>query len=405
MHLVPALARAHGVDEKARTFTPWSHVVSLMFAHLARAMGLNEVCDSLHLNRGMFSTIRGAVAPNRNTLSHANRERNPAMAQALYWSVMDALMRQSPAFARSGMRGRFVSRFKAAIHAIDSTTIQLIASCMDWAKHRRRKAAAKCHVRLHLQGGMPQCVIVDSAKDHDAVKARPLCDGLQPGEIVIGDRAYVSFRFLADLSERGVYWVMRVKKNLKVRVVRRRPRSTDPTIVRDDEVILVLSGTKTKYPMRFRRVIAWVEVDGRPKLMEFMTNNLEWSPRSVAELYRCRWDIEVFFKELKQTVQLTDFLGHSAAAVKWQVWMGLLVHLLLRYQAFLSRWAHSFSRLAAIVRAALWKRWHLGELLACYGTAGGRFRGLGPPEQGLLPGFGQFTNVPVGQPNVVFAHA
>ena len=401
-HLVPKLAREYGVEEKARTFTPWSHAISLMFAHLARAMGLNEVCDSLHLNRGMFSTIRGAAVPNRNTLSHANRERNPAMAEALYWSVMKALMQVSPAFARSRTRGRFVSRFKAAIHAIDSTTIQLIASCMDWAKHRRRKAAAKCHVRLHLQGGMPQCVIVDSAKDHDAVKARALCEGLQAGEIVIGDRAYVSFRFLADLTERGVYWVMRVKKNLQVRVMKRRPVTADASIVRDDEVVLVLPGTKAKYPMRFRRVIAWVEVDGRPKLMAFMTNHLEWSPRSVAELYRCRWDIEVFFKELKQTLQLTDFLGHNAAAVKWQVWIGLLVHLLLRYQAFLSRWAHSFSRLAAIVRAALWKRWHLGELLAGYGTAGGRFRCLGPPEQGLLPGFGEFTHVPVGQPMVVF---
>lgn len=403
-HVVPKLAREHGVDEKARTFTPWSHVVSLMFAHLSRAMGLNEVCDSLHLNRGMFSTIRGAVAPNRNTLSHANRQRNPAMAQALYWTVMETLMRQSPGFARSRARGRFTSRFKAAIHAIDSTTIQLIASCMDWAKHRRRKAAAKCHVRLHLQGGLPQCVIVDSAKDHDAMKARGLCEQLQAGEIVIGDRAYVAFRFLADLTERGIHWVMRVKKNLQMRVVKRRPIPSDSNIVRDDEVILALPGTRKKYLMRFRRVIAWVEVDGRPKLMAFMTNNLDWSPRSVAELYRRRWDIEVFFKEIKQTVQLTDFLGHNASAVKWQVWMGLLVHLLLRYQAFLSGWSHSSSRLAAIVRAAIWKRWHLGELLNGYGTAGGRFRCLGPPNQPLLPGFGEFTHTPMGQPDLAFAN-
>jgi hypothetical protein len=397
-HLVPKLAREHGVDVKARTFTPWSHVVSLIFAHVTRSTGLNEVCDSLHMNAGMLSTIRGAVPPVRNTFSHANRERPASMAQALYWAVMDALVQQSPAFCKSSKLRGFLRRFRTAIHAIDSTTIQLIASCMSWAKHRRRKAAAKCHLRLHLQSQLPQCVIVDSAKDHDAKKALALCDGLKEGEIVIGDRAYVDFPHLWTLDERGVYWVMRTKRQLRLRVVRRRKTASHERIVRDDEVVLVKSATRQSYPSRFRRIRAWVEVDGREVLMEFMTNNLEWSPWTVAELYRARWDIEVFFKELKQTLQFTDFFGHNASAVQWQIWTGLLTHLLLRYEAFLSTWNHSFSRLAAIIRAAWWKCWHLNELLQSYGTAGGRYRFLGPPIQGLLPGFEMFTHQPVGQP-------
>jgi IS4 transposase len=106
------------------------------------------------------------------------------------------------------------------------------------------------------------------------------------------------------------------------------------------------------------------------------------------ELYRCRWQIEVFFKQIKQTLQLADFLGTTANAVRWQVWTALLVYLLLRYLGFLANWSHSFSRLFTLIRAALWKKWDVLSLLRCYGTAGGHFRYLAQPEQAYLPGCG-----------------
>jgi IS4 transposase len=121
--------------------------------------------------------------------------------------------------------------------------------------------------------------------------------------------------------------------------------------------------------------------------MTFLTNNLEWSPRSVADLYRCRWQIEVFFKQIKQTLQLADFLGHNANAVRWQVWMALLVYVLLRYLSYLSKWAHSFTRLFTILRAVLWAKLDLFALLDGYGTAKGSFRNLARPEQAYFSGF------------------
>lgn len=121
--------------------------------------------------------------------------------------------------------------------------------------------------------------------------------------------------------------------------------------------------------------------------MVFLTNNFAWAASSVAELYRCRWQIEVFFKQIKQTLQLADFLGNSANAVRWQVWLALLVYVLLRYQAFLSRWGSSFVRLWAVVRSGLWLKLDLVALLESYGIAGGDFRLLGQPEQAYLPGF------------------
>jgi IS4 transposase len=130
-----------------------------------------------------------------------------------------------------------------------------------------------------------------------------------------------------------------------------------------------------------------VEVEGEEREMVFLTNNLTWSPRSVADLYRCRWQIEVFFKQIKQTLQLADFLGHNANAVRWQVWTALLVYLLLRYLSYVANWAHSFTRLFTILRAVLWDKLDLRGLLDCYGTANGKFRNLAQPDQAYFPGF------------------
>ena len=121
--------------------------------------------------------------------------------------------------------------------------------------------------------------------------------------------------------------------------------------------------------MMLRRVEAWVEVDGEWRVMVFITNNMEWSPCSVCDLYRRRWDIEVFFKQVKQSLKLGSFLGHSANAVRWQVYTALLVYVLLRFMAHLSTWGHSFTRLFAVARSALWERIDLLALLKSYGTA------------------------------------
>ena len=170
--LAPKLARSTGAQDKARTFSPWSHLVSLMYAQLAHSIGLNDVCDALALHSGPLSSLRGATAPNRNTLSHANKVRPAAMAEALFWAVFEHLGNLSPAFIRGKAGKRFARKFKRTIHLVDSTTIPLIASCMDWARHRRRKAAAKCHLRLDLQSFLPRFAIVDTARHNDARRER-----------------------------------------------------------------------------------------------------------------------------------------------------------------------------------------------------------------------------------------
>lgn len=386
-HLVPRLARETGVDEQARTYSPWSHVVTMLYAQLAHSISLNDVADALQLNSGPLSAVRGATRPSRNNLSHANKERDAALPERLFWAMLEHLQALSPDFGGGRAGKRFVKQLRRKIYAVDSTTIQLLARCLDWARHRRRKAGAKAHVRLDLQSFLPRCAIIDTAREADGKRAAELCADLEPGEIVMFDRAYVNFGHLGELDERGVIWVTRAKENLRFTVLEVLPVPAASPIISDELIGLETSASQQKCPAVLRRVVAWVEVDGRPRPMTFLTNQLTWSPQTIAELYACRWRIEVFFKQIKQTLQLADFLGSSANAVRWQVWTAFLVYLLLRYLAYLGQWTHSFSRLFALVRTGIWRKWDLVGLVKAYGTAGEKWRYQAHPEQAYFPGF------------------
>jgi hypothetical protein len=286
-YLVPKLARETGVADRARTFTPWSHVVAMLYAQVSHALGLNDVCDALRLQVTALCAMRGATPPARNTLSHANQERDCSLAEKLFWHMLGYLQTQHPGFGRGGQK-TLAWRFRRAISIVDATTIQLVANCLDWARHRRRKAAAKCHLRLDLQSFLPRFALVDTAGEHDSVRAPELCAGLREGEIALFDRAYVHFAHLWALTGRGVFWVTRAKDNLVLKVKKRLPAHADPRILRDDLVVLKNAQTAKDYPTVMRRVTAKLEIDGEERVMVFLTNNLAWSPITIADLYRCR---------------------------------------------------------------------------------------------------------------------
>jgi len=382
--LVRECSQKFGADQKARTFSPWSHVVSLLYAQLAHSIGLNDVCDSLRVHRAKLSTLRGATPPSRNGLSHANKTRDSGMMEALFWGALKHLQSRTPGFGLDKRYKGIPRRFRRTIHAVDSTVISLVANCMSWAKHRRRKAAAKLHLRLNLQTFLPGYAVVEEAAHHDDTRAEELCAGLQEGEIAVFDMAYVNFRHLYQLDQRGVYWVSRARENLSYRCVEKRPKK--PGILKDE--LITLKGLKSSrlYPKRMRRVEMKVIVDKEEVVMVFLTNNLDWAASSVGGLYQSRWGIEVFFKQIKQTLQICDFLGHSKQAIRWQLWAALLVYVLLRFEMYLSNWNHSFTRMFTLLRGVAWDCLCLRDLLHAYGTAGGSFRMCGQPQQAYLPG-------------------
>lgn len=383
-YLVPKLAREHGVAAQARSFSPWSHVVTLLYAQLSHSLSLNDVCDGLRLWATPLRALRGATPPSRNALSHANKIRDCAMAEALFWRVLTHLQSSFPRFAHGNVRG-LAWRFRRSIHVVDATVVQLVASCLSWAEHNHRKAAAKVHLRLSLRSLLPGFVVVGSAVESELSKVRQLCAALQRGEIVLFDKGYHLLAHFWELQQRGVFFVTRPKEDLRHRVIACR-QPTHPRVLADEDILLDGRHSAHDYPARLRRVTARVLVDGQEREMVFISNNFTWSAWSIAELYRCRWQIEAFFKQIKQTLQLADFLGHSANAVQWQVWMALLVYVLLRFQAWCAHWPHSFCRLLTLLRAALWQRRDLAQLLRHYGTAPGNFAWLGSPAQSWLPG-------------------
>ena len=384
---VSKLARKHGVDKRSRSFTPWSHVVALVHAQLAHSLSLNDLCDDLRTHSGALSTIRRAVPPSRNGLSYANRERNADMAEELFWSTLQHLRSQSPAFGMGRQYIGFPRRFKRVINVVDSTTIKLVANCMDWAKHRRRKAAAKCHMRLDLQTFLPRFALVKAAKTHDATEAPELCADIRAGEIVVFDKAYIDLAHLHSLDQRGVFWVTRSKENMACEIVGQHAAPGGRILL---DAIVELTGPKSRraYPGPIRLIVAEVDVDGKPTVISLITNNMEWAAGSVCDLYKGRWGVEVFFKQIKQTLQLADFLGHNEEAIRWQVWTALLTYVLLRFIAHRSKWKRSFARLFTILRAVLWDRLDMYSVLRFCGTAPDPPPMRARPSQAYLPGLG-----------------
>lgn len=218
-HLVPKtlrrLAEEQGVKIQARSFSVWSHIVSLLSCHVGHCLSINDICDSLGLHGGLLNSIRNATAPRRNTLSQANKTRSSEVIKAVYSDILAHCRAMHPAFCARGHRCyfRFPRKLKRVVRAIDSTTIELISKCMDWAKHRKRKAAAKLHMSLDAASFLPVRIVPEPAKHHDSRFMVELCSGMKPGEIAVFDKAYVAYGHLHTLNERGIFRVTRAKDN------------------------------------------------------------------------------------------------------------------------------------------------------------------------------------------------
>ena len=372
---------------------------------LSRQESLNGICDVARALAYEWDRA-GLGPPHRNTLSNANTRRDPKMAEEVFWRLPGHFKAIDPGFCPERYGG-YLSRIRShGIFLLDSSTIRLTLNCFDWARHRRRKAAAKLHMTMELSSRLPSFAVVEDAAHHDSARAAACTAQPGEGDILVADRAYPDFRFFDGLSSRGVFFVVRKRSGMLFDVVKRLqpPCGGDPerhaTQVLSDELARPASrATASKYAANggvLRRVTALVEIRGEMKEVAFLTNNLEWSARTIAELYRARWGIETFFRELKQTCQIHDFIGYGENAVKWQVWAGLIAHLLLRYIRHLAKWRHSFSRLSGVIRGGLWLKKRLLSLLELYGTAGAVIiprRGVESPYfQPFLP----FANAPNG---------
>ncbi len=335
-----ALVKRTYAERHARGFTCWGQFVAMLFCQLGRAHSLREICGGLASCEGKLSHL-GITAPSRSTLAYANAHRP--------WQLYRAVFQELLARCQPLAQGRRKFRFKNKLVSLDSTVIDLCATLFDWAKFRRTKGAVKLHLLLDHDGYLPSVVVITEGRRHDVRVARTL--RFDPGTIMVMDRGYVDYAWFGQLTTDEVFLVTRLKDNALYEVVERRPVPARSHVRRDEVIRLTGVAAETKCPHLLRRVEV-VDPDAGDTLV-FLTNHLTFGATTIAAIYKDRWQIELFFKALKQNLKIKTFVGTSANALKVQVWTALIAMLLLRYLQLRARFAWSLSNLVALLRMNL----------------------------------------------------
>jgi hypothetical protein len=339
-----ALLDQHQAERHAKGFACWTQLVAMLFCHLAHADSLREICNGLACCLGKLNHLGVARAPNKSTLSYANAHRPAALFEDLFWTLAEHFRRHSALGAR---KTRF--RFKNKLLSLDSTTITLCLTLFPWASFRRAKGGVKVHVLLDHDDYMPSWVLIDEARRHDRLAAGQL--RLNPGSIIAMDKAYNDYGLFAQWCAQGVWFVTRMKDNACYEVVQDRPTPRGRPILADQTIVLTGVGAADKCPHTLRRVVVWDAEHEREIVL--LTNHLTFGATTISAIYKDRWEIELFFKTLKQQLKVKTFVGTSENALRIQIWTALIALLLLKWLHHLSRARWSLSNLAAMLRLNL----------------------------------------------------
>ena len=351
--VVEGLIRKHRSERYSKGFSSWTQLVAMLFSQLAHADSLREICNGLACCAGKLVHLGIQAAPCRSTLSYANNHRPAAMFEELFWKVLAR-------FRDHGMLGKNRPfRFKNRLLSLDSTTVTLCLSLFPWAQYRQAKGGVKLHVLLSHEDYLPEFAVLTDARQHDIRPARQL--SLRPGSIVVMDRGYNDFALFGKWCEEGVYWVTRMKDGTAYEVEETRGLPQDRSILADEIVLLCGAKAEQKCPHRLRRIVVWDAEQQRQ--MEILTNHLEFAATTLARIYRERWQIELFFKALKQNLKVKSFVGTSENALRIQIWTALLALLMLKWLHHLSAAGWSLSNLASLLRLNLFTYRDLKEWL------------------------------------------
>lgn len=330
----------HCAERHARGFTCWGQFVAMLFCHLGRAQSLREICGGLAASEGKLRHLGLPDAPKRSTLAYANEHR----PWQLYRSVFYQLLGRCREVA-----GPHGFRFKNKLLSLDATLIELCATVFDWAQYRRTKGAVKLHLLLDHQGLLPSYAVITEGRIHESRIARTL--RFEPGTIVVFDRGYNDYAWFATLDRAGVFFVTRMKDNTDYGVLERRSIPERGPVRRDEIIFLYKVARCSEHDLFLRRIEIWDEAQQRT--LVFLTNHRHFAASTIAQIYHQRWQIELFFKALKQNLRIKSFVGTSPNALQVQVWTALIALLLLKYLQLRARFGWSLSNLAALLRQQL----------------------------------------------------
>jgi len=331
--------RKHQAERGAKGFSCWDQFVAMMFCQLGAAHSLREICGGLATAMGKLTHLGVSQAPTRSTLAYANTHR----PWQVYQTVFEELLGQCQALAASKRR-RF--RFKNPLRSLDGTVIELCVSVFDWAHYQRTKGAVKLHLQLDHQGYLPCCAVLTDANTSEICIARQM--EFAPGTIVVMDRGYLDYALYQRWSSMGVYFVTRAHSNMVYEVIEKRAVGNRSKVLSDETIRLSSAYGKERCTTELRRVVVHNVEQERDYV--FLTNLTHLAASTVAAIYKERWQIELFFKALKQNLKIKSFVGTSENAVQVQIWTALIAMLLLKYLLLKSTWGWSLSNLAAMLR-------------------------------------------------------
>jgi hypothetical protein len=325
-------------EKGAKGFSCWGQFVAMLFCQLGHAHSLREICGGLASCMGKLKHLGIETAPCRSTLSYANEKRSFKLYEAVFYQLFEKVRMVAPTNKKF--------RFKNKLFSLDATLIELCVSLFDWATYRQTKGAVKLHLLLDHDGYFPVFAQITDGRTHEVKIAQSL--SFPKGSIVVMDRGYVDYALFARWKKEGVWFVSRQKGNANYTVIEERPVPINRSIVKDQLIALNVYYSKKYYPHPLRRIEVWDEM--KKESIVLLTNHMTFGATTIAAIYKDRWQIEVFFKTIKQNLKIKTFVGTSANAVMIQIWTALIALLLLKYMTFRSHFGWSLSNLIAMLR-------------------------------------------------------
>jgi len=347
-HHFAKLEAEHSTGRKARSFTRWSQLVHLLSMQLTARASLRDGVASLKAR--LKSLYHLGVKPvARSTFADANHQRPASFFAALFASMYRRCQPLAP-------KHKF--KFKNKLYSLDATVVSLCLSLFPWASFRRTKAGVKLHTLLDHDGYLPAFVAITPAREHEIKKARAL--NLPQGSIVVEDLGYTDYAWYGQLTAQKIFFVTRQKTNARYRVLARRPVKVALGLVSDETI--QLSGAKAREcPKSLRRIV--YQDPETEKVYVFLTNHFRLAAKTIADIYQERWQIEIFFRFIKQNLKIKAFIGNSENAVMSQIYAALIVYLLLFYTKFLCNLNVALQHFMRILQLNLFRTCSLQELI------------------------------------------
>jgi hypothetical protein len=338
------LVSKHQTDKHSKGFNSWSHMISMLFCQFAKSQSVRDISNGLRSATGNLNHLGLSKSPSKSTVSYQNKHRDWELFKDYYFELLSSLGKQV------GFK-QVKFRIKSKIFLLDSSTISLCLSLFDWAKYKTQKGAIKLHTLLDYDGNLPAYVNITDGKTADNKGAYDI--PLLKRSVIVADRFYNDFSLLNVWDSKGVFFVIRHKENLQFEKVKDNelPKDNHAHILIDEMVQLTGVASKKKYPGKLRRVAVWDEQN--EQTIEIITNQTSWTANTISELYKSRWQIEIFFREIKQLLHIKSFIGTSQNAVMIQIWTALITILMLKYMKAKAKYKWHLSNLVAFIRLNL----------------------------------------------------